>query len=41
MAAKNIKRLVLTKNDDITGIVTARDLVDAYCSYIRDMLSPE
>lgn len=41
MAAKNIKRLVLTKNDDIIGIVTARDLVDAYCSHIKDLLSRE
>jgi len=41
MAAKNIKRLVLTKNDDIMGIVTARDLVDAYCRYTKDMLSAD
>lgn len=41
MAAKNIKRLVLTKNDDIMGIVTARDLVDAYCRYVEDLLSAE
>lgn len=41
MAAKNIKRLVLTKSDDIIGIVTARDLVDAYCCYVKDMLSAD
>lgn len=41
MASKNIKRLVLTKNDDIVGIVTARDIVDAYCRYTKDMLSAE
>lgn len=41
MAAKNIKRLVLTKNDDIMGIVTARDVVDAYFRYVKDILSAE
>lgn len=41
MAAKGIKRLVLTKNDDIVGIVTARDLVDAYCHHVSDLLSAE
>jgi predicted transcriptional regulator len=41
MAAKNIKRLVLTKNDDIVGIVTARDLVDAYYHYASELLTPE
>lgn len=41
MASKNIKRLVLTKNDDIVGIVTARDLVDAYCRHIKDLLSAD
>jgi CBS domain-containing protein len=30
MAAKNIKRLVLTENDTLAGIVTARDIVDAF-----------
>lgn len=30
MAAHNIKRLVLTSNGDISGIVTARDVVDAF-----------
>ncbi len=30
MAAKNIKRLGLTDNDSLVGIVTARDVVDAY-----------
>ncbi|MDE1769282.1 MAG: CBS domain-containing protein [Thaumarchaeota archaeon] len=30
MASKNIKRLGLTKNDSLVGIVTARDIVDAY-----------
>ncbi len=30
MAAKNIKRLGLTENSSIVGIVTARDVVDAY-----------
>jgi predicted transcriptional regulator len=30
MAAKNIKRLGLTDNDSLVGIVTARDIVDAY-----------
>ncbi len=32
MAANNIKRLGLIKNSSLTGIVTARDLVDAYQS---------
>ena len=41
MASKNIKRLALTKNDDITGIVTARDLVDAYRQYVSDLLTKE
>jgi signal-transduction protein with cAMP-binding, CBS, and nucleotidyltransferase domain len=41
MAAKNIKRLVLEKNGEIIGIVTARDLVEAYTNYVSDMLSPE
>ena len=41
MAAKRIKRLALTKNDDIVGIITARDLVDAYCRHVHDMLSAE
>lgn len=41
MAAKNIKRLVLTKNDDVVGIVTARDVVGAYCRYVKDILSAE
>ena len=41
MAAKNIKRLALTKNDDITGVVTARDLVDAYRQYVSDLLTKE
>lgn len=41
MASKNIKRLVLTKNDDITGIVTARDLVDAYRQHVSDLLTKE
>ena len=30
MAAKNIKRLGLTDNGSLVGIVTARDIVDAY-----------
>lgn len=30
MAAKKIKRLGLTDNDSLVGIVTARDVVDAY-----------
>lgn len=30
MASKNIKRLGLTENDSLFGIVTARDIVDAY-----------
>lgn len=30
MASKNIKRLGLTENDSLVGIVTARDIVDAY-----------
>ena len=30
MAAKNIKRLVLTENDMPVGIITARDIVDAF-----------
>ena len=30
MAAKNIKRLALTENDSLAGIVTARDIVDAF-----------
>lgn len=30
MASKNIKRLVLTERDTLAGIVTARDIVDAY-----------
>lgn len=30
MAAKNIKRLALTENDTLIGIVTARDIVDAF-----------
>ncbi len=30
MAGKNIKRLPLTEEDKIVGIVTARDIVDAY-----------
>jgi CBS domain-containing protein len=30
MAAKNIKRLALMENKSITGIVTARDIVDAF-----------
>ena len=30
MAAENIKRLGLTKGESLVGIVTARDLVDAY-----------
>ncbi|MGI0065878.1 MAG: CBS domain-containing protein, partial [Nitrosotalea sp.] len=30
MASKNIKRLGLTENDSLIGIVTARDIVDAY-----------
>lgn len=30
MASRNIKRLGLTDNDSIAGIVTARDIVDAY-----------
>lgn len=30
MAAKNIKRLVLTENDSLAGIITARDIVDAF-----------
>ncbi len=30
MAAKNIKRLVLTENSSSAGIVTARDIVDAF-----------
>ncbi|MDH3276671.1 MAG: CBS domain-containing protein [Nitrosopumilus sp.] len=30
MAANNIKRLGITKNDSLIGIVTARDLLDAY-----------
>lgn len=30
MAAKNIKRLVLTEGDALYGIVTARDIVDAF-----------
>jgi len=34
MNAKKIKRLVLTKNDKISAIVTARDIVDAFqCSF--------
>ncbi len=41
MAAKNIKRLVLTKNDDIVGIVTARDLVDAYYHHVSDLLAAD
>lgn len=30
MAAKNIKRLVLTEGEALSGIVTARDIVDAF-----------
>ncbi|MHB8545673.1 MAG: CBS domain-containing protein [Nitrosotalea sp.] len=30
MSSKNIKRLGLTENDSLVGIVTARDIVDAY-----------
>ncbi len=30
MASKNIKRLGLTENDSLVGIVTARDIIDAY-----------
>lgn len=30
MASKNIKRLGLTEDDSLVGIVTARDIVDAY-----------
>ncbi|MDE1765679.1 MAG: CBS domain-containing protein [Thaumarchaeota archaeon] len=30
MASKNIKRLGLTENNSLIGIVTARDIVDAY-----------
>lgn len=30
MASKKIKRLGLTENDSLSGIVTARDIVDAY-----------
>jgi len=30
MASKNIKRLGLTQNNSLVGIVTARDIVDAY-----------
>lgn len=30
MAAKSIKRLVLTENSSVIGIVTARDIVDAF-----------
>lgn len=30
MAANNIKRLALKDQDTITGIVTARDIVEAY-----------
>lgn len=30
MASKNIKRLGLTENNSLVGIVTARDIVDAY-----------
>jgi CBS domain-containing protein len=30
MAARNIKRLALTENDSIAGMVTARDIVDAF-----------
>jgi CBS domain-containing protein len=41
MAANGIKRLVLTKNDDIMGVITARDLVDAYCHHVGDLLSAE
>jgi len=41
MASKNIKRLVLTKNDDIIGVVTARDLVDAYYHHTSELLTPE
>lgn len=41
MTAKEIKRLALAKGGDIMGIVTARDLVDAYCHYVSDLLSAE
>jgi CBS domain-containing protein len=41
MSAKNIKRLALIKNDDIVGIVTARDLVDAYCHHVSDLIAAE
>ena len=30
MAANNIKRLGITKDDSLIGVVTARDLLDAY-----------
>ncbi len=33
MASKKIKRLGLTENDSLFGIVTARDIVDAYHMY--------
>lgn len=35
MAANNIKRLGLSKNDALVGIITARDVVDAYQSTLQ------
>lgn len=35
MAANNIKRLGLSKDDKLVGIVTARDVVDAYQSTLK------
>jgi len=32
MALHHIKRLALTDNEKITGVVTVRDIVDAYQS---------
>jgi CBS domain-containing protein len=39
MASKNIKRLGLTDNGSLVGIVTARDIVDAYQMETTDIIS--
>ena len=40
MARRGIGNIVVS-NDDMVGIVTARDLVDAYCRHVKDLLSAE